>query len=256
MRVAGRTGLLYKILFIEAGIIFLVCAIFYNQFGAAKTEVINRTVAASELIGDEAAEFILHSENPTSGEFQTFLRSKHGQGGIFETFDVEPASFRVIFMKEMRDKQASDFYSEKGYGVRDTGRMFSVTVPFLTGADGRPYGVVTIDSSKRMIMRKVLGDNFLLYLALFVVLNNQVFILYYLFSKRQKDIIDRNYARPYLKQHSIGALRVMRKILDEIVEDNPEEPQGKEAKTQSSETGKKSGSRKIISISQFLSRNS
>ncbi len=256
MRIIERMGFFYKILFIEAGIIFLVGAIFYGQFSRAKADVIKESVAASELIGNEATEFVLHRENATSSEFNSFLRRKHGQNGVFKSFSVQPVSFNVMFMKENRDARPEGFYSDGGYGARDEGGIFSVAVPFLAGTGETPYGVVTINSSKRLVMRKVFEHNFLLYLALFVVLNNQVFILRYFSSRRQKDIIDKNYARPYMKQHSIGALKVMRKILDEIVEDHHEEPYKGDPKTNAPRTGKKPDSQKIISISTFLSKTS
>lgn len=254
MRLAQRFGFFYKILFIEAAIIFSVCAIFYSQFQSAKSDVINKAVLTSEFIGEEAANFIIHTTDPKSAEFHAFLRSKHGQNGVFKLFNVTPTSFRVMFTKEYGNGREADFYFEKGYGIRDAGNVFSVSVPFLPGADGTPYGFVTIDSSKGMIMRQVIENNFLLYIALFIVLNNQVFILHYYVSRKRKDIVNKNYVKPYLKQHSIGALKVMRKILDEIVEDHPDEPRKKIPKTDD-ETGRGTGSKKIVSISQFLSRD-
>jgi len=254
MRLAKRFGFFYKILFIEAAIIFFVCAIFYSQFQSAKSDVINKAVMTSEFIGKEAANFIIHTTDPTSAGFYAFLRSKHGQNGVFKLFDVTPSSFRVMFTKEYGNGQEADFYSEKGYGIRDARGVFSVSIPFLPGADGVPYGFVTINSSKRMIVRQVIENNFLLYMALFIVLNNQVFILRHYSSRKRKDIVNKNYVKPYLKQHSIGALKVMRKILDEIVEDHPDEPRKKIPQTDD-ETGKGTGSKKIVSISPFLSRD-
>lgn len=254
MRLAKRFGFFYKILFIEAAIIFSVCAIFYSQFQSAKSDVINKAVLTSEFIGEEAANFIIHTKNPTSAEFHAFLRSKHGQNGVFKLFNVTPTSFRVMFTKEYGNGRGADFSFEKGYGIRDAGKVFSVSVPFLPGADGTPYGFVTINSSKGMIMRQVIENNFLLYIALFIVLNNQVFILRYYASRKRKDIVNKNYVKPYLKQHSIGALKVMRKILDEIVEDHPDDAPRKKVPKTDDETGKGTGSKKIVSISQFLSR--
>ena len=168
-----------------------------------------------------------------------------------------PSSFSVAFTTERwQGRRAKELYSEeRGYGVRDKSGVFSVSAPFLISAEGNPYGVVTINSSKMLIIERVLKDNFFLYLALFLVLNNQVFILYYFTSKRQKEIIDRHYAKPYMKQHSVGALKVMRKILEEIIEDHPEEPKRVEKAEESKDT-EKTGSKKIISFSRFISKNS
>ncbi|QMU56540.1 MAG: hypothetical protein GKS04_05305 [Candidatus Mycalebacterium zealandia] len=258
MRLIGRLGLFYKVLFIEAAILFLVGAVFYSQFSSAKSDVITKTVATSELIGNEAAEFAVHNINPTSAEFYSFLRTKHGSAGVFKTFNVVPSSFDVAFTKEnFQGRQTRQLYSEeRGYGVRDKGGVFTVSAPFLVGTDGNPYGVVTINSSKTLIMKQVLKDNLLLYIALLVVLNNQVFILHYFATKRQKEIIDKHYAKPYMKQHSVGALKVMRKILEEIIDDCPEEPKIIETAAEDSKDAEKTGSKKVISLSRFISRNS
>ena len=256
MRLTENLSFFYKILFIEIGILFFVCAVFYSQFGNARSNLINKTIAASELISNEASQFLVHTENPTSNDFYASLRSKYGQEGIFKSFNVVPSSFEVLFTKEGRKGQeARNLYSDRGYGVRETGGILSVSVPFLMGADGDPYGVVTVNSSRVLVMKKVLLDNFLLYLALFVVLNNQVFILRYLASRKRKEIIDKNYAKPYMKQRSIGALKVMRQVLEEIIEDHPKEQREKDKTAKTSETEKKTGSKKIISFSGFLSKN-
>ncbi|MGI9558502.1 MAG: hypothetical protein ACR2NQ_02385 [Thermodesulfobacteriota bacterium] len=258
MRLIGNFGLFYKILFVEAAILFLIGAVFYSQFSKAKANVVRETIAASRVIGDDAAEFAVYTQAPTSKEFYSFLRSKHGQAGVLNTFTVTPSSFGVAFMRETGETgfRGSLYSPKKGYGVVDGGGTYSVTVPFLMGADGNPYGVITINSSKTLIMKKVLRDNILLYLALFVVLNNQVFILHYFTQKRQKDIIDKGYTRPYMKQHSIGALKVMRKILEEIIEDHPEERKTNNPAAEAPQDGKKAGGKKIISISKFISKNS
>ncbi len=257
MRLTGKLSFLYKILFIEIGILFFICAVFYSQLGTAKSNLINKTIVASELISNEATQFLVHTENPTSEDFYAFLRSKYGQEGIFKSFDVVPSSFLVLFTNEGSEgREARSLYSDRGYGVREAAGMLSVSVPFLMRADGNPYGVITVNSSRSQILKKVFLDNSLLYLALFIVLNNQVFILRYLVSRKRKEIIDKNYARPYMKQRSIGALKVMRQVLEEIIEDHPEEPGKKDRTAKTSEAANKPGSKKVISFSGFLSKNS
>lgn len=256
MRLSGRLRLFYKVLFVEAAIIFLVGAIFYSQFGSARAGLIKQAAAASELIGEEAALYAVHTATPTSSEFYAFLNTKHGSGGLFQSFEVAPSSFRVAFAREGAFEDGkSPFYFEKGHSLKVENGTYSVTAPFLAG---EPYGgVVTIDTPRSALVGKVLGDNLLLYLALFIVLNNQVVILHYLISKRQKNIIEKGYTRPYMKQHSIGALKVMRKILEEIIEDHPGEVKPGEVKRAPEAGGKAADedTRKVISLSRFLNKN-
>ena len=69
-------------------------------------------------------------------------------------------------------------------------------------------------------MKKVFADNFLLYVAILVVLNNQAFILH-LFLRRKKEEIP--FSEGYLKEHSISALKLMHKVLGDIIEDHASE---------------------------------
>ena len=254
MRLTGRFRLFYKILFVEAAILFLVGAIFYSQFGNARSDLIKQTVAASELIGEEATVYAVHTTTPTSSEFYAFLNTKHGSGGLFKTFEVPPSSFRVAFAREGRlQGRENSFYFEKGYAINDEGGMYSISVPFLAG---EPYGgIVTIETPRSALVSKVLRDNLLLYLALFIVLNNQVFILHYLISKRQQNIIDKGYTKPYMKQHSIGALKVMRKILEEIIEDHPGEVKKNAPAADAGNPPAEEEPKKVISLSRFLNKN-
>ena len=250
MRLIGRLSLFYKIVFIEAAILFFIGAVFYSQLSNTKSDLIKQSVAASALIGEEASEFVVHTGTPTSSQFQSFLMNKHGRNGMFKSFEVTPSSFNVMFNEEAGWR--GQVYLEKGYGITSKDGIYSISVPFSVGAGGYSSGVVTVNTSSKAVMSKVLKDNMLLYLALLVVLNNQVFILYYLTSKRQQDIIDKTYAIPYMKTHSIGALKVMRKILEEIIEDHPEEMAKKNSDADSGAVDEEP--KKVIPLSKFLDK--
>ena len=70
-------------------------------------------------------------------------------------------------------------------------------------------------------MKKVFADNFLLYVAILVVLNNQAFILYLFFRRRKEEVPFG--VEGYLKEHSISALKLMHKVLGDIIEDHVSE---------------------------------
>jgi hypothetical protein len=52
-----------------------------------------------------------------------------------------------------------------------------------------------------------------------IVLNNQAFI-FYLLTRRKREVV---FEKGYLKEHSIGALKIMYKVLGDIIEDHQTE---------------------------------
>jgi hypothetical protein len=78
-----------------------------------------------------------------------------------------------------------------------------------------------------------------------IVLNNQAFILY-LFTRRKKEVV---FDKGYLKEHSIGALKIMHRVLGDIIEDHASEEDKKQE-------DKKTGSdKKVQSKSSDLEKN-
>jgi hypothetical protein len=69
-----------------------------------------------------------------------------------------------------------------------------------------------------------------LYAAMLVVLNNQAFIVYFLL-RRKKEVV---FEKGYIKEHSLGSLRLMHKVLGDMIEDNMTEGEGQPSKQESS----------------------
>lgn len=223
MRLNQKLGLLFKISMVELGIIALIGVVFYFQFDNAKKDFVTRTKAIAETIGDQATSFYQdHGEGSTSNEFYLFLDQRLGREKLFNTFGVSPKFFSVTFMNQPEDEMASGHFLEntyppEGYSVEKYAGKISVSVPFLSPQINGPLGIVKIDSDTKTLMKKVFADNFLLYVAILVVLNNQVFILH-LFLRRRKEEIP--FSEGYLKEHSISALKLMHKVLGDIIEDH------------------------------------
>ena len=224
MRLNSKVSTILKAIGIELCILALIGLVFLFQFNKAKGEFVTKTRAISETIGDLAGDF--YSEEgiqPTSGEFYHFLDKRLGRKKLFNTFEVSPKFFSVVFKKDVEGGAASEglflneFYPERGYTVRDDNGMISVSVPFTTQAHSEPFGLVKIDSDTAGILKKVLADNYLLYAAMLVVLNNQAFIFYLLMVRRKKEVV---FEKGYLKEHSIGALKIMHKVLGDIIDDH------------------------------------
>jgi len=226
MRLNQKFGLLFKISMVELGIIALIGVVFYFQFDNAKKDFVTRTKAIAEAIGDQATSFYQdHGEGSTSDEFYLFLDQRLGREKLFNTFGVSPKFFSVTFMKQPEDEMASGHFLEstyppEGYSVEKYAGKISVSVPFLSPQVDGPLGIVKIDSDTKTLMKKVFADNFLLYVAILVVLNNQAFILH-LFLRRRKEEIP--FSEGYLKEHSISALKLMHKVLGDIIEDHASE---------------------------------
>lgn len=225
MRLNQKLGLLFKISMVELGIIALIGVVFYFQFDNAKKEFVTRTRAIAETIGDQATTFYKdRGEASTSDEFYLFLDERLGREKLFNTFGVSPKFFSVTFRKQ-QDEMASghfmgDSYPPEGYSVEKYAGKISVSVPFLAPQADGPLGIVKIDSDTKTLMKKVFADNFLLYVAILVVLNNQAFILYLFFRRRKEEI---PFGEGYLKEHSISALKLMHKVLGDIIEDHTSE---------------------------------
>ena len=226
MRLNQKFGLLFKISMVELGIIALIGVVFYFQFDTAKKDFVTRTKAIAETIGDQATSFYQdHGEGSTSDEFYLFLDQRLGREKLFNTFGVSPKFFSVTFMKQPEDKMAAGHFLEntyppEGYSVEKYAGKISVSVPFLSPQADGPLGIVKIDSDTKTLMKEVFAANFLLYVAILVVLNNQAFILH-LFLRRRKEEIP--FSEGYLKEHSISALKLMHKVLGDIIEDHASE---------------------------------
>ena len=218
MRLTNKFSIIFKALGIEICILALIGLVFLFQFNTAKSEFVTKTRAISETIGDLAIDF--YSEEgiePTSGDFYPFLDKRLGRKKLFNTFEISPKFFSVVFNRE--GFLTNDYDWEEGYSVKDSNGILSVLVPF-SGRDHSEYlGLVKIDSDTSAILKKVFADNYLLYAAMLIVLNNQAFI-FYLLTRRKREVV---FEKGYLKEHSIGALKIMYKVLGDIIEDHQTE---------------------------------
>ena len=254
MWIRENLALIGKVLLVELSILMLIGIVFYFQFSSAKEEFVNKTRAIAETIGEQASTYFSDiGREPTSDEFYLFLDERLGRKKLFNTFEIAPKFFSVVFKKDVVDKGSvgglfhKDFYPQEGYSVKKDRGIISVTVPFVTRQQAEPFGIVKIDSDNITILKKVFADNFLLYVAMLVVFNNQAYILY-LFTRKKKEevFVDKG----YLKEHSIGALKIMHKVLGDIIEDHPAEDE----KTVGTKEKTNDPSKNVISISKLMTR--
>ncbi len=248
MRLKNKLGIIAAALGIELCIFAFVGLVFLFQFDKAKMEIVNKTKAIAETIGEQAGSFFSHRKDGTSDEFFLFLDERLGRKKLFNTFEIAPKFFSVVLKRDIQNAKApdnfkDDFYPKKGYSVENHDGIISVLVPFVLQGQSEPFGIVKIDSDTHSIMEQVLSDNFLFYAAILVVLNNQAFIFHLLLRKRKEVIFEKG----YLKEHSIGALKIMHKVLGDIIVDH--EGDGEPIKKPGENSGKK-----VISISELVEK--
>jgi len=218
----NKFSLILKALGVELCILAFIGIVILFQFNEAKTDFVNKTRAIAETIGEQASSYLTDfGREPDSSEFYLFLDERLGRKKLFNTFDVSPKFFSVVFKKDLEKGRPPGYFlnnlpADSNFSVKKNNGVISVLVPFFSRESSEPFGVVKIDSDTSTILKKVFADNFLLYVAMLVVLNNQAFITYLLMRKRKEVIFEQG----YLKEHSIGALKIMHKVLGDIIEDH------------------------------------
>ena len=244
MRLTNNLSFILKAIGIEICILALIGLVFLFQFNRAKSEFVSKTRAISETIGDLAIDYYTEQGvEPTSGDFYMFLDKRLGRKKLFNTFEISPKFFSVVFNNE--GFLSSDYDLEGGYSVKDSNGILSVLVPFSGGSDQSEHlGIVKIDSDTRAILKKVFANNYLLYAAMLIVLNNQAFI-FYLLMRRKREVV---FEKGYLKEHSIGALKIMHKVLGDIIEDHQGEYEPEDEKRKAQED------KNVISISDLADK--
>ncbi len=229
MRIKGNIELIGRVVLVELVILLLIGAVFYFQFSNAREEFINKTRSVAETIGDQAGAYFSDAgqhastgKEVTSDDFFLFLDERLGRKKLFNVLDFSPEFFSVVFKKDVDRGSVkgyfhNDFYPDAGYSVQSKEGLISVTVPFITRGQSEPFGLVKISADNMTILKRVFLDNFLLYVAMLIVFNNQAYILY-LFTRKKKEevLVDKG----YLKEHSIGALKIMHRVLGDIIDDH------------------------------------
>ena len=77
-------------------------------------------------------------------------------------------------------------------------------------------GVVRVEVDNIPLILRTLSTNAVFYLLLFLILNNQAFLFYLWTKKKKPPITDTS----YIKESSIGSIKIMQKILNQIIEDH------------------------------------
>jgi len=246
MRLKSKLDLLVKAIAVELCIFGFIALVFWFQYDKAQDGLVTKTKAIAETIGEQAGAFFSsRQDEATSDEFFLFLDKRLGRKKLFNTFEVAPKFFSVVLRKDvdragLLNQFKEDFYPQGGYKVIKGGGIISVAVPFRVSSSSEPFGFVKIDSDAFALMSNTLSNNFIFYAAILVMLNNQAFILY-LLLRRRKAV---EFEKGYLKEHSIGALKIFHRVLGDIIEDHEEEVKTKPRRREAGE--------KVISLLEMF----
>lgn len=105
------------------------------------------------------------------------------------------------------------------YRVQETANEVIVNVPLYHGKARNPYGIVQIATNISNLSRDVFYKNFFLYLAIFLLYNSQILLIYLYRRQRKRETVI-YLEKGYLKEHAIGALKLQHKILGDIIADH------------------------------------
>ncbi len=255
MRIKQKLEVIGIFLLVELFILMLIGVVFYFQFDKERDEFVSKTRAIAETIGEQANSYFLdYGKEPSTDEFYMFLDERLGRKKLFNTFDISPKFFSVIFKKDLKKSGENGYFMkgflhEGGYIVKKEKGLISVSVPFSVSASKNVFGIVKIDSDTGTLLKKVFSDNFLLYAAMLVVLNNQALILF-LFMRRKKEAVV--FDKGYLKEHSIGALKIMHRVLGDIIEDHSTAESKKVKRIEDDKTNE--AMKNVISISKLFDK--
>lgn len=256
MRIDFKNNTILIAVFVEVCIFALVGLVFLFQYQNAKEDFVTKTRAIAETIGDLSGSFFsVENPNPSSDAFYLYLDERLGRKKLFNTFEIAPKFFSVRFGKDadFNNQERGVFLQDidpKQYKVVNKSGVISVSVPFTVKDMLEPYGIIKIDSDTSAIAKKVFSDNFLLYAAMLVVFNNQAFILY-LLVRRKKEVI---FEKGYLRENSLGALKIMHKVLGDMIVDHESEVYSSLDSKDIKEGSESVDERNVISISSIYDK--
>ena len=151
-------------------------------------------------IDELSSAFAITKPNIISIYFSNDIISGKVNAGVDENFQKDDAA-------EI-NKDEKYFFNNKYVAIR----------PFYE-TNEKPMGVVRVEVDNIPLILRTLSTNAVFYLLLFLILNNQAFLFYLWTKKKRPPISDTS----YIKESSIGSIKIMQKIINQIIEDHKNE---------------------------------
>ncbi len=122
-------------------------------------------------------------------------------------------------LKKGDDELRQIFENPDKFRIQETPEEVKINVPLYRGHGDKPYGIVQVSNTITNLRRDIFFKNFFLYLAIILLYNSQIFLIYLYRRQRRKQTVV-YLEKGYLKEHAIGALKLQHKILGDIIADH------------------------------------
>lgn len=184
----------------------------------------------ASIIGEQASNYFQKNRNHySSNDFFNYLDSQIGVQKLTNAFNVNPPEILTIYFVSDIEKGVVNAGVDANFAKDDTAAInkqikyffnnkYVAIKPFFLNGYDKPYGIVRIETSTIPILTDVLAHSGIFYLFLYLILNNQAF-LFYLWVRKKQDVV---LEQGYLKESSLGAIKIMHKLLGDVIDDHKE----------------------------------
>tara|TARA_B000000557_G_scaffold46896_1_gene35524 strand:- start:790 stop:1488 length:699 start_codon:yes stop_codon:yes gene_type:complete len=226
---------LLVILALQLVILSFISIIFVFNFNLEREALKKQSKQFTELIAKQAGSF--YSENKKNfnpKDFLIFIDKSIGIDELASSFAITRPNIISIYLVKDIDSGLVKAGVDKNYQKddkadinRDTKFFFNnkyvAIKPFYINNQDKPYGIVRVEIDNIPLFFRTLSTNAVFYLLLFLILNNQAF-LFYLWTKKKRPA---GSDLEYIKESSIGSIKIMQKILNQIIDDHDKDKRNK-----------------------------
>jgi|TARA_B110000263_G_scaffold242249_1_gene247507 hypothetical protein len=213
---------------IQLIIFSFIFTLFVFSFNQRREVSKNQSKALASIIAEQASNYFEeNNRNFSSNDFFNFLDNQIGVQKLTNAFNVNPPEILTIYFRTDIIKGKVDAGTDSRLNKDDNSPLnrsnkfffnnkYVAIKPFFVGTSDTPYGVVRIETSNIPILTEVLYNNGIFYMLLFLILNNQAFLFYLWMRKKRSLDVDTG----YLKESSLGSIKIMHKLLSDVIEDH------------------------------------
>ena len=213
------------ILVIEILILSFISTIFIFNFNLERESLKKQSKQFTELVANQAVIFFSNKDN-NPNNFINYLDSSIGIDELSSAFAITKPDIISIYFKEDIDSGNVNAGVNSDY-QKDTQNEINQNIKFFFNNKYvaiRPFydldkfflGVVRVEIDNIPLILRTLSTNAVFYLLLFLILNNQAF-LFYLWTRKKRPQVD---DISYIKESSLGSIKIMQKIINQILEDH------------------------------------
>ena len=213
------------ILVIEILILSFISTIFIFNFNLERESLKKQSKQFTELVANQAGIFFSNKDN-NPNNFINYLDSSIGIDELSSAFAITKPDIISIYFKEDIDSGNvnagvnSDYQKDTQNEINQNIKFFFnnkyVAIRPFYDLDKSFLGVVRVEIDNIPLILRTLSTNAVFYLLLFLILNNQAF-LFYLWTKKKRPQVD---DISYIKESSLGSIKIMQKIINQILEDH------------------------------------